>query len=274
MGDLVPAADIEQALDVQPRKRAAITRTYQLDAPSEAIVALEKAMGGRKKLIEAVLHAGGTEDLAYVIGMIANPLNDARTLPDICASGGITVGELIEAFKRGAIAKAQVAAVTHVADSLPQVVSDVMVRAQPYLVECGACRGQGTVRDPDFTPDKEAGQTKEDAPQVPCEVCKATGQVTAVPELDRQKVALELGGLGPKRAPMVDMSDRRKVSIGDSSAQGFVAMLGAVDAFLHKRAAVRPGTAAGAALNDVVVDGDVRTDDNAGDARRDQPPPD
>lgn len=265
-----------QALTRTTRKIGA-TALYTEENPARALRNIERSMGGRQDLIAALFAAGASDDLAYVIGMIADPRNDARDLPNICAEGGITIGELMEAYKRGCIAAAQVASVHHVAAHLSAVAEDVMVRARPYLVECLSCLGQGLRPDPEFTPAE--GQTRKDAPLVPCEPCKGTGQVTQLPDLDRQKVALELGGLGPKRAPLVDMSDRRKLTIGDTSAAGFVDLLGAVDQFLYRRGGpAAPGASAPAETDssDTIdadpIPGDTPSGEDAP-ARETPPPP-
>lgn len=205
-------------------------------ADSRAIAAnlraIETAVGGREALLGALLQAPLTEELSLVVGWIADPRNDTRDIVSLCADAQISVGQLMEAYEAGALAKARVAAIHHVAEHLPAVVEDAMTRARPYYIVCPTCTGGLTVPDPDFVPKK--GQTLKDAPRVPCK-CAATdapGHVLIHPELDRQKFAVELGGLGPKKAPAVAI-DNRKLQIGDTSTGGLVALLQGVDKLLY-----------------------------------------
>jgi len=196
--------------------------TYDQPVASAAIEAVEASVGGRKALIASLL-SGPTlpDDLAYVVGLIADPRNDARKLGQLCAQGGVTLGEVLEAYKRGAMAAGQVQAVRAIAEHIGPVIEDAMARARPHDVPCEDCTGTGSV-------------SVADADPVPCVACKGTGVRRILPELDRQKFAADLGRLLPKKTPLIDQSDRRSLTVGpDPSPAGLVKILHTVDATLH-----------------------------------------
>lgn len=202
-------------------QRAAL-QVLDTAAAATTLAALEAHLGGRAQLLEA-LHAAPDldDDLAYVVNLLADPRSDARSLASICRAGGITQGELLEAFKRGVFATMTVKAVATIAARTPAVVDDVMTRAAPHLGVCSLCRGSLVVQ----------GR--------PC-ACVGTatpGREEILPDLDRQKLALDLAKLLPQKgaAVVIDQSDRRSLSV-DASPAGFAKLLAATDAILHRRA--------------------------------------
>lgn len=217
-------------------------------AADGALTKLETAMGGRAALVDALAAAPPTEEVQYVLGLIADPRNDARSLADLCRAGGVAIGVLLEAYKRGRYAPMQVAVIDAVATETPVIVRDVLRRAQPHLEECPACHGVGSVTDP-ATPD---------AAPTPCRPCGATGTLLVQAEIEHQKLALDLAGLGPRKAPLVAV-DSRKVEIHDTSPAGLAKLLGAVDRVLHPKSVAR--TDADGGVIDVVPAGDPSSTD-------------
>lgn len=213
------------------RRPAGVTATYTTDIASAALTALEQAMGGRTPLVTALLHAPATDELAYVIGMIADPRNDARDLAAICAEGRITVGELLAAYKSGAMAKAQVASIHHIAGQIPTVVEDAMTRATPHYTICPRCQGTTQV-----TP--EPTKARPNPTPEPCRACNETGQIYVSPDLDRQKFAADLAGLTQKKpGTLIDLSDRRALMVaGAGGVGGFADLIAGVDTLLYKGA--------------------------------------
>ena len=212
------------ALDAPEPRETGVLAHYDQPVAAAAIKQIEKQAGGRAELVASLLSAGAVDDgLSYVIGLIADPRNDARSLGRVCAQGGVTVGELIEAYKRGAMARGTVEAIQAIATQIGPVVADIMHRAQVHEEPCQACGGSGSVR-------------KQDA-DVPCAPCFGTGVRRYLPSVDRQKLAADLGRMLPKKAPLVDQSDRRSVAVGmgDPSSAGFTKILAAVDQTLHRR---------------------------------------
>lgn len=219
---------------------------------SAAVEALEKAVGGREPLVAALLHAPPSTDLSIAIGAIADPRNDARALSVICADAGVTVGTLIEAYKRGVLARAQVGAIHAVAEALPAVIEDAVTRAAPHYLTCYVCDGTGTVVPEPTKKNPNPGPE-------PCRTCRGRGQTYHLPDLDRQKFAAELGGLITKgSAPLVDLSDRRSVSLSVGQPGGFASLIGAVDEVLHGQSrGGAPSATLGATLGDPPVEGEI-----------------
>jgi len=119
---------------------------------SASLADLEKAIGGRPALIAALLHAPKSSNIEYLLGIIAQPRMLAeggrhqgdQALADLCAQGGITPGELIEAYKAGEINRAQALAVHQVGQRLEAVAADTMRMALPRT------NAEGDLIDGDF----------------------------------------------------------------------------------------------------------------------------
>jgi len=205
------------------RRKPADFSAYAQPVAAAAVDMLEAAMGGRAALVAALVSGPSDPDLDYVVGLIADPRHDAQKLSAVCALGRVTVGQVLEAYKRGVLASAQVAAIHRVAASIPKVVDDVMTRAQPHYVQCGSCNGVGTRGD----------TTKPDAPPSPCTACNGTGSHFTLPELDRQKVALELGKLLTKGPMVVAQTNHYERPASSASPAAFGSLMAAVDKILH-----------------------------------------
>lgn len=202
---------------------------YTLEAVSGSVAQIEQVMGGRGRIIEALLNAPPSPAYQSLIAIVADPGNDRRSLASLCAEAQFTIGELIEVYKKGRMALATVESINVVADHTVAVVEDVMVRAAPHLVTCGECGGTSSVTDPE----------KPDAPPEPCESCRGTGTRTILPDLDRQKYALDLAGLGPKKVPQTLVTvDNRKVNLRDASRANMDRILHAADAVLRGQSVV------------------------------------
>ena len=110
---------------------------------------------------------------------------------------------------------------TTIAQRTPAVVTDIYDRALAHYVECARCHGATTVAGP--APNTEMA----------CPGCNGTGQQLQQPSLDTQKVALEMGGLVGKRAPLVDNS-RALTIVNPGSAAGFKQLMADTDKLLYK----------------------------------------
>lgn len=197
-GEVVDETAESQALTT-PADRS-IARLYVPHSTlAKAIDAFEEELGGRRALLEMLVGLpDGDDRLGYVVGLIADPRNDAFELSALCRAGGVSLGELLQTAKEGALAAAVVKALRKVAEKLPDVVEDVMLRAAPHQVTCDVCQGTGT------------RAAKPDAPPEPCPVCAGLGSKTVMPEFDRQKLALDLANLLPKKQPMIAIDARRQ----------------------------------------------------------------
>lgn len=152
-----------------------------LPAVAKAIDALEAAMGGREALIDT-LSLSHDPDTDYLLGLIADPRHDDKSLSVLCDMGNITPGQLLRLYRDAKIARAQVLALDAVAKDLPAIATDVTRRAQNHYRLCAECRGTGSVKD-------KLGTV------LPCAGCDGAGQVLAEASLDHQKLALDLAGL-------------------------------------------------------------------------------
>ncbi len=153
----------------------------------KAFDSIEAAIGGRDAVVEALAVSDLTEEQQYLFGMIADPRNDTRSLASICAKANYTIGHLLQLFKDAKLARAQVEAISAVADTLPTVAADVMTLAKIAEDPCLPCKGTGQMTTP---PDKH-GEIQD----VMCAACDGKGTQTYTPGIERQKLALELGGL-------------------------------------------------------------------------------
>lgn len=192
-----------------------------LPAPEAAALSeLEKAIGGRAALQRALVQAPPSSGLDFVISAIADPTNDARALHIICAEANVSVGELLEAYKRGVMAKGTVLAIKAVAEGAAPVAEDVMRRAAPYSEACPYCEGVGT-HTADPTSDMPNPQPE------PCDSCKGDGTLRYLPDLARQKVALELVGLlGGKGGTQINITQaNQQMTAAISGDRGALAKL-------------------------------------------------
>lgn len=196
-----------QAVAAGPR--ATLARRLPPALVRTQLTQLEVAIGGRDGLVAALAHAPKSRDLEYVLGLLGDPEQAATPIADLCASGGITAGELLEAYRSGEIARAQVLATQQIGAALPGVVADTMKRAAPYQITCPACQGTAQVIPP--RPSRHRGEWNP-AP-VPCPDCLATGEVTIQGDLEHKKLALEIGHLTAKSGGGVSVAVHNQVGV-------------------------------------------------------------
>lgn len=152
---------------------------------------LETALGGRASLVGMLTLAPLTPDLHYILGLLGDPDKQALSLAEACAAANVLPGELLKHLAAAALLKGKVQAQQVVGEGIRAVAVDVMRRAAPYEETCYACGGTGSIT-PDPTP-----QVPNPGPG-PCDTCKASGRLRYTPELDRQKLAIEMAQLLPK----------------------------------------------------------------------------
>jgi len=162
-------------------------REQQLNG--EAVDAFAARVGGRQAFFDALSLGDGSSEMGRVLTYLEDERYTGWSLRKICAAVGLTVADLLLAYKKALMARAHVEAAVIVADSTPAVVTDVMTRATPQVVPCGGCNGTGR-------------RSVEGAPMT-CPACKGKGTTLTTPNLDRQKLALELAGLTTKGAGVV-----------------------------------------------------------------------
>jgi hypothetical protein len=190
-GALVPAA-ARSALVLTPEEQ-------QLSG--DAIETFAAAVGGRKKLLETLSIADADNTTDKVVNCLLDPAYQSWSLRRICAYAGITVADLFASYKRALFTAAHIAAAHLITEKLPPIVADVMARALPGTESCPRCKGAPT------TPGLSA-----------CPLCDGAGTVATEPDLDRQKLALELGRLTERRAGIV-MQQTTAVAAGTAALQ-------------------------------------------------------
>jgi len=141
----------------------------------------EREIGGRAVLVELLAHGHHDEEVDYLWSLLADPLSQDRSLAKLCLDGGIKPQRMIQLIREGEMAKAHTRSLRKVARMLPDVTEDAMRRALPRRVKCPQCCGKDPV----------------------CGACDGTGRVEKEPSLQRQKLALELGGMTQKSPGIV-----------------------------------------------------------------------
>ena len=157
-------------------------------AGEAALQAFVEALGGRSALLSALEIGSRHAAVDQVLDLLADPRYQSRSLRWICTQAGITAADLFAAFRTAKLAEAQIKATTRIAERIGPIVDDLLTRAAPYEGTCEECGGKGTItlrptkKDPDPQP-----QT--------CDLCRGSGRQIILPDLERQKVALELADL-------------------------------------------------------------------------------
>lgn len=180
-------------------------------ASSGAIDTFVKVLGGRDALLDALAVGSDAPEVDRVVSLLLDPRYDALPLRKLCAMANLTIVDLFAAYKSAMISRAHLRAYHEIADKLVPVVKDVMERAAPYTIPCAECQGRGTVTD-EKTPD---------APPTPCAPCNGQGKLLVHPDLDRQKLALEIAQLITKSAGIVlNQQTNTLIAAGKGDAVG------------------------------------------------------
>lgn len=156
------------------------------------LATIEADLGGRAELVGMLTLAPLTPDLRYVLGMLGDPNQRTASLAEICARGNILPGDLLRHLASAVMLKGKLKASQKIAAGIAAVTEDVMRRAAPYEAPCnGGCQGTGTIT-PDPTP------AAPNPSPGPCELCQGTGRLVYSPDLERQKLAIDMAQLLPK----------------------------------------------------------------------------
>lgn len=158
----------------------------------EGVATFEEILGGRRKLTQVLSVATDEPEVALVTDLLLDPRYQQHSLRQLCAMTGLTVADLLTAYRKAVIVQAHVQAAPIIAGKLIGVVEDLMTRAQPHYLPCAVCRGSGQVIDAP-TKDIPAPQPRT------CTAC-VNGQQLHLPDLDRQKLALEVAELVKPKA--------------------------------------------------------------------------
>jgi hypothetical protein len=160
--------------------------TEEAAAHDQALDVVIKELGGRDALLDTLSVAGETQECQQLVVLLLDPRYKTWSLKRLCIQANLTVLDLFNAYKQALVVRAHLAAYKVITDKLLPVVEDVMQRAAPYTVPCGECGATGQV-----TEGKEV---------VTCPACHGHKALIVHPDLDRQKLALELAQLVQKSA--------------------------------------------------------------------------
>lgn len=239
---LVPAAAI-----TRPETRLT---PEEADLSAAAIETFATAVGGRDALARALIVADAAPEVSRIVDLLIDPRYADFTVRRLCRDAGLTVVELFAAYKKALFVRAHLDAARAITSQLVGVVDDVMKRAQPYPIDCPRCQGVGQVTS---EPTKDAPNP---SPQV-CDTCRGGGKLLQLPDLDRQKLALELGQLVAKSGVSIAFGLQQNLHLpaspgGGRQAGALEALQQAVGEILYPR----PGRAVEPPVDDP-VDGTV-----------------
>lgn len=205
-----------------PTTPAKIPETCFTPTVEEELAKLEQDLGGRQALVGILALAPLTRDLQYILGLLGDPQRQRLSLADLCAAANVLPGDLLKHLTQAALARGRVLAAFTIGAGIPAVTADLMRRAAPFEDVCnGGCRGTGSIT-PDPTPEQP-----NPAPE-PCETCRGTGKLLYKPDLERQKLAVDLAQLLPKGGG-VNIAVQQNNQVGGSTlGQGLLERFQAV----------------------------------------------
>lgn len=160
----------------------------EADAHDRALDVIVSTLGGRQRLTDTLAIAADAPEVEPLLTLLLDPRFESWSLRTLCHRANLTVVDLFSAYKRAMVVKAQLLATEIIANKLLPVVEDVMRRAAPYEVPCSHCASTGRWTDPEATVPAD----------VCCPQCAGHGKVLQLPDLDRQKLALDLAQLVQK----------------------------------------------------------------------------
>jgi len=153
---------------------------------------LEDAAGGRVELVAQLSTVSSlSRREEYLARLLADPRNDTRSLRTICEKADFTLQDFLKLMRPARFTAGIAEAMDRIARYIPDVAEDVMSRSRPYEDTCPNCGGVG--KAPITVTNRKT--RKPETTIETCTVCGGKGKITVTPDLERQKVALEISGL-------------------------------------------------------------------------------
>jgi hypothetical protein len=177
----------------QGARQASILTKEEAAASEAALDSLVSVLGGKAQLLDTLAVACDVPEVEELLKLFLDPHHATISLRMLCSMAGLTVVDLFSAYKKAMVVKAQLVAFQAITDAILPVVQDVMKRAAPYTIPCYDCGATGQIKDPDAKPEAEG-----DPAYLTCPTCAGKKELLQLPDLDRQKVALELAQLVQK----------------------------------------------------------------------------
>lgn len=150
--------------------------------------ALEQELGGRDQVIDKLSHTNLDKKQQFLLDLLQDPKREHDTLTTIVRDAGLAPNEVRGLLMTSSQAVSHAQAMMRLAESLPQVVQDIVSKAVDAKIECPRCFGSG----------KEADNTF-------CLECSGKGLVMRASDLDRQKLILDATGV-IKKSPGVQVN--------------------------------------------------------------------
>lgn len=187
-----------------------------VDSPKmdEALRKFEESAGGRQQMLEVLAPGANNAARELIVGALADPRNDGRSLATICKMLGIGFGTLLLFFRDAGFAQAQMEASRRIWKMIPDVAEDAFKRALPSKEKCKDCFGVGRWQEPD--PDKP-GEQREHA----CTTCGGDGEITIEPSVARQRLALEMGGVVKTGGVSINVNQGQAITFGAEHLREF-----------------------------------------------------
>lgn len=144
----------------------------------------EKWVGGREKLIEALLWSDD-ERARRLLDHLEDPRARRQSLQHLCACAGTTFLQLCKVYRAARLEEALTQFSINLAVHLPQIGEAICEGALPSWHACPACDGEGRVM-------------RRGLDRV-CVKCEGTGKKKIHPEIARVRLYLEAAGIIPSR---------------------------------------------------------------------------
>ncbi len=175
--------------------RTALTDS-EADLHTGALTAVVNALGGKHQLADMLAVAGDAPEVEPLLALMADPRYDHLSLRRLCDLAGWSVVDLFAAWRKAALVRAHLLAYQAITANLLPVVEDVMRRAAPYQIPCPACKGAGDIPIGDSA-----------TARATCTSCRGHGEVLQLPDIELQKLALELAQLaGRERGLLIQQT--------------------------------------------------------------------
>lgn len=156
--------------------------------------AFEAGIGGRQHLIEILELSSLDKKQEHLLNLLVDPRRASDTIDTIVRDAGMKPAHIIELARSSAFAQAHAIALTHMAQALPGVVTDIAAKSVDAKIECPTCFGAKEIQ------------------HIACPTCYGKGEVMRYSDLDRQKILLESAGV-TKKGGGVNVNVNQQVGI-------------------------------------------------------------
>lgn len=161
-------------------------------------------LGGREVLFEILSQADSTPEIQDLLGWLGDPQLKNDSLAAICRMANLTAGDVFLAYERALQTRAKVLARIPIAQALPDVAADAMKKALLHEIKCPECYGRGQQEHKLKKGESEVFEVRT------CFSCQGRGTISREPDLDQQKLALELGEFCQKSGLTINNTNKQE----------------------------------------------------------------